>query len=241
MHSHLLGEFLGTAILILMGNGVVANVLLHKSKAEGGGWMVIATGWAFAVMCGIFTAVACGDPDAHLNPAFTLGMAFASGDFGKLALYIPAQLAGAMLGAAIVWLHFLPHWRETADPDAKRACFCTAPAIRHPFANLVSEAVGTFVLVFVAGAIGSKAVGVATQAPGVAPYLVSCLIWGIGLSLGGTTGYAINPARDLGPRMVHAILPIAGKGRSDWSYAPVPIVGPLIGAALAGLLLSWAV
>lgn len=241
MHSHIFGEFLGTAILILMGNGVVANVLLHKSKAEGAGWMVIATGWAFGVMCGIFTAVACGDPDAHLNPAFTLGMAFASGDFSKLALYIPAQLAGAMVGATVVWLHFLPHWRETADPDAKRACFCTSPAIRLPFANLISEIVGTFVLVFVAGAIGSKAVAATGQGAGVGPYLVSCLIWSIGLSLGGTTGYAINPARDLGPRLAHAVLPIAGKGRSDWSYAPIPIVGPLIGAALAGLLLSRAV
>jgi glycerol uptake facilitator protein len=241
MHSHIFGEFLGTAILILMGNGVVANVLLHKSKAEGAGWMVIATGWAFAVMCGIFTAVACGDPDAHLNPAFTLGMAFASHDFSKLALYIPAQLAGAMVGAVVVWLHFLPHWRETADPIAKRNCFCTTPAIRHPFANLISEVVGTFVLVFVAGAIGSKAVAASGTGAGVGPYLVSCLIWGIGLSLGGTTGYAINPARDLGPRLAHAALPIAGKGRSDWSYAPIPIVGPFIGAALAGLLLSWAV
>jgi glycerol uptake facilitator protein len=220
-----------------MGNGVVANVLLRKSKGEGSGWMVIATGWAFAVMTGIFTAVACGSPDAHINPAFTLGMAFGTGDFSKLAVYIPAQLAGAIVGAVLVWIHYYPHWRETPDPDLKRACFCTSPAIRHPFFNLLSEAIGTFVLVLVAGAIGSKAVAANGLAAGVGPYLVSCLIWGIGLSLGGTTGYAINPARDLGPRLVHAILPIAKKGPSDWSYAPVPIIGPLLGATLAGLLL----
>lgn len=232
------GEFMGTAVLILMGNGVVANVLLRKSKGEGAGWMVIATGWAFAVMTGIFTAVACGSPDAHLNPAFTLGAACASGDFSKLALYLPAQLLGAIVGQILVWVHYFPHWRETPDPDIKLACFSTSPAIRNPLANLVSEIIGTFVLVLVAGAIGSKAVAGSGLSAGVGPYLVSCLVWGIGLSLGGTTGYAINPARDLGPRIAHAILPIVKKGSSDWGYAPIPIFGPMIGAALAGLLLA---
>lgn len=229
---------MGTAVLVLMGNGVVANVLLRKSKGEGAGWMVIASGWAFAVMTGIFTAVVCGSPDAHLNPAVTLGMACSTGDFSKLAVYVPAQMLGAIVGATLVWLHYFPHWRETPDPDLKMACFCTSPAIRSPFFNLLSEIIGTFVLVLVAGAIGSKAVSGSGMGAGVGPYLVSCLIWGIGLSLGGTTGYAINPARDLGPRIAHAILPIAKKDSSDWSYAPIPIAGPLLGAALAGLLLS---
>ncbi len=235
---HVLGEFLGTAVLILMGNGVLANVLLRKSKAEGAGWMVITTGWAFAVMVGILTAIACGDPDAHLNPAVTLGVACTSGDFSKLALYVPAQILGAMLGAVVVWLHYLPHWRETPDPDIKLACFSTSPAIRNPAANLLSEAIGTFVLLLVGGAIGSKALAPSGLAGGLAPYLVACLVWGIGLSLGGTTGYAINPARDLGPRIAHAILPIAKKGPSDWRYAPVPIFGPMLGAAAAGLFMA---
>jgi len=234
------GEFMGTAVLILMGNGVVANVLLRKSKGEGAGWMAIATGWAFAVMAGILTAVACGSPDAHINPAVTLGMACSTGDFSKLALYLPAQLAGAMVGAFFVWLQYFPHWRETPEPDRKLACFCTSPAIRHPVANLLSETIGTFVLVLVGGAIGSKAVAATGQAAGLGPYLVACLVWGIGLSLGGTTGYAINPARDLGPRIAYTILPIDKKGPSDWGYAAVPVVGPMVGGALAGLLLSWA-
>ena len=240
MNPHIFGEFLGTAVLILMGNGTVANVLLRKSKAADSGWMVIATGWAFAVMCGVLTAIACGDPDAHLNPAVTLGMAFGTHDFSKLALYLPAQLAGAFVGALLVWLHFWPHWLETPEPDRKLACFSTSPAIRMPGANLVSEIIGTFVLVLVAGAIGSKAVSQSGQGAGLPPYLVSCVVWGIGLALGGTTGYAINPARDLGPRLAHSILPLGKKGSSDWAYAPIPILGPLIGGALAGLLLGWA-
>lgn len=238
MNPRFFGEFMGTAVLVLMGNGVVANVLLRKSKAEGAGWMAIATGWGLAVMAGIFTAVACGSPDAHLNPAVTLGMAFSTGDFSKLALYLPAQLAGAMVGAFFVWLHYFPHWRETPEPDLKLACFCTSPAIRRPVFNFLSEVIGTFVLVLVAGAIGSKAVAATGQGAGVGPYLVACLVWGIGLSLGGTTGYAINPARDLGPRLAHTILPIAGKGPNDWGYAAIPVVGPLLGGALAGLLLK---
>ncbi len=235
MPKQMFGEFLGTLILILLGNGVVANVLLRRSKAEGSGWMVIATGWAFAVMAGVFTAVACGAP-GHLNPAVTLGSAMSTGNYSIVAPYWLAQFLGAIVGAALVWAHFGPHWRETPDADAKRGCFCTSPAIRSAPANLFSEIVGTFVLILVASAIGSKAGAPMGPAPGLTPYLVGCLVWGIGLSLGGTTGYAINPARDLGPRIAHAILPIAGKGGSDWSYAPVPVLGPLIGAAAAALL-----
>jgi glycerol uptake facilitator protein len=235
MEKQIFGEFLGTLILILLGNGVVANVLLRKSKAEGAGWMVIATGWAFAVMAGVFTAVACGAP-GHLNPAVTLASAITSGDFSNLGPFWIAQLLGAMSGAVLVWAHFGPHWRETKEIDLKRACFCTSPAIRSLPANLLSEIIGTFVLILVASAIGSKAGGVLGPAPGLTPYLVGCLVWGIGLSLGGTTGYAINPARDLGPRLAHAILPLAGKGDSEWSYAPIPIVGPLIGAAAAAMV-----
>ena len=242
MTSTFFGEFMGTLILILMGNGVVANVLLKRSKAEGAGWMVIATGWAFAVMTGVFTAVACGSVDAHLNPAVTLGFAISSGDFSKLAVYIPAQMLGAMTGALLVWLYFLPHWAVTEDRDAKAACFCTAPAIDHRASNLFCEALGTFVLIVVVGAITSKAVGATgasgALAPGFGPYLVGMLVWAIGLSLGGTTGYAINPARDLGPRVMHAILPIAGKGGSGWGYAAVPVIGPLVGAVAAGLFIK---
>jgi glycerol uptake facilitator protein len=236
MTSPILGEFLGTMILILLGDGVVAGVLLKRSKAEGGGWMVITAGWAFAVMAGVFTAVACGSSDAHLNPAVTLGFAVRAGSFGKCLPYIAAQLLGAMAGAALVWVHYLPHWKETPDAATKLACFCTAPAIRRMASNLISEIIGTATLVFVVGAIFSKAS--AANGPGaLGPYLVGSLVWGIGLSLGGTTGYAINPARDLGPRAAHALLPVAGKGGSDWSYAPIPVIGPLVGGAVAGWLL----
>ena len=235
MDKRILGEFLGTFVLILLGNGVVAAVLLKKSKAENAGWMAITTGWALAVMAGIFTATACGSPDAHLNPAVTLGAAISSGDFTKFVPYLVAQLCGAFLGAMLVWIHYGPHWAETKDPELKRACFCTSPAIYHPAANLASEIIGTFVLVFVASAIGSKVGGVG-PAPGLTPVLVGGVVWAIGLSLGATTGYAINPARDFGPRLAHAVLPIAGKGGSDWGYAYIPIAGPLIGAAAAGAL-----
>jgi glycerol uptake facilitator protein len=235
MEKQMFGEFLGTAILILLGNGVVAGVLLRKSKAENAGWMAITTAWAFAVMAGVFTATACGAP-GHLNPAVTLASAVASGNFSNVLPYILAQMLGAMVGAALVWIHFGPHWSQTPDQGSKLACFCTSPAIRRPAANLVSEIIGTFVLIVVASAIGSKVGAPVGPAPGLTPYLVGCVVWGIGLSLGGTTGYAINPARDLGPRIAHSLLPIAQKGGSDWSYAPVPVAGPLIGATLAGLL-----
>jgi glycerol uptake facilitator protein len=240
MATKFFGEFMGTLVLVLLGDGVVAGVLLKRSKAEGAGWMVITSGWAFAVMAGIFTATACGSSDAHLNPAVTMGFAVSSGQFAKLAPYIAAQILGAFSGAILVWLHFLPHWKETQDQELKLACFCTAPAIRRFAANLVSEILGTFVLVLVVGAIFSKAVAAAGPAAGLGPYLVAALVWGIGLSLGGTTGYAINPARDFGPRLAHALLPIAGKGKSDWSYASVPVLGPLIGGGLAGAFMRVA-
>jgi glycerol uptake facilitator protein len=227
---------MGTFVLILLGDGVVAGVLLKRSYAEGSGWIVITAGWAFAVMAGVFTAIACGSSDAHLNPAVTFGFALLTGSFSKVLPYASAQVLGAFFGATLVWLHYFPHWKETPDVNLKRGCFCTAPAIKNTAANLTSEIVATFVLVFVVEAIFSKAVAGNGISAGLGPYLVAALVWGIGLSLGGTTGYAINPARDLGPRLAHAALPIAGKGGSDWSYAAIPIVGPLAGGALAGLL-----
>ncbi|HXA56270.1 MAG TPA: MIP/aquaporin family protein [Candidatus Acidoferrum sp.] len=237
MNSPFVGEFMGTLVLVLLGDGVCANVLLRRSKAENAGWIVVTAGWCFAVMAGIFTAVACGSSDAHLNPAVTVGFAVANHDFSKVLPYISAQMLGAFVGAALVWLHFLPHWKETPDRAVKLGVFCTSPAIRNTAANLLSEIVGTLVLVFVVGAILSRAVASsAGLPPGVGAYLVASLVWGIGLSLGGTTGYAINPARDLGPRIAHAVLPIAGKGGSDWGYAFVPVAGPLLGGAIAGVL-----
>ncbi|MBS2039132.1 aquaporin family protein [bacterium] len=238
MASPFLGEFLGTMVLVLMGNGVVASVLLKDSKANNAGWIVITAGWAFAVMSGVFTSIAAGGADAHLNPAVSLGFAIISGDYSKLASYIPAQLLGAFLGATLVWLHFFPHWARTEDPALKLGCFSTGPAIRSPFWNLVSEVIGTFVLMLVVFSIFSKAVSGTGPAPALGPLLVGALVWGLGLSLGGTTGYAINPARDLGPRLAHALLPIAGKGDSDWGYAAIPVIGPMLGAALAALLVS---
>jgi len=238
MTSPFFGEFMGTMVLILLGDGVVAGVLLKRSKAESAGWVAVTAGWALAVMAGVFTAIACGSQDAHINPAVTLGFAVSTGNFHKVGPYLAAQILGAMVGAVLVWIQYHPHWRETDDPALKLAVFATAPAIRKPTANLVSEIIGTLVLVFVVAAIFSKAVATQGPAGGLAPYLVGALVWGIGLSLGGTTGYAINPARDLGPRIAHAILPIAGKGGSDWSYAPIPVLGPLIGGAIAGVLIK---
>ena len=237
MTSPVLGEFLGTMIMILLGDGVVAAVLLKKTKAENSGWMVITTAWASAVMVGVFVSNACGSKDAFLNPAFTLGFAIYLGDYSKLASYLPAQLAGAFVGAVLVFLHYGPHWKVSDDPGAKLAIFCTGPAIRSFAWNLLSEIIGTFVLVFAVGTMVSKAVAANGLTAGLGPYLVGVIVWGIGLSLGATTGYAINPARDLGPRIAHAVLPIPGKGGSDWGYAGIPIVGPLIGASIAGFLL----
>jgi glycerol uptake facilitator protein len=236
--SPVLGELVGTFILILLGDGVVAGVLLKQSKGENAGWLAITSGWAFAVFAGVFIAMACGSADAHLNPAVTLGAAVVSGDFSKVLPYSAAQLAGAFLGAVVVWIHYLPHWGLTEDKNLKLGVFCTSPAIRHAGANLASEVIGTFVLVLVAAAIFSTRASATGPAAGVGPFLVGCLVWGVGLSLGGTTGYAINPARDLGPRLAHALLPIAGKRDSDWGYAAIPVVGPLIGATLAGLMVA---
>lgn len=240
MHSVWFGEYMGTLMLILLGNGVCANVTLRKSFAADAGWIVVTTGWALGVLCGVVVAQAFGSPGAHLNPAISLASAVVSGDYSHLATFWSAQLLGAMTGAALTVLHFGPHWSLTPDPGAKLGVFCTRGAVRNPAFNLISEIIGTAVLVVVAGAIFSHGVSVTGPAAGVGQWLVASLVWGIGLSLGGTTGYAINPARDLGPRLVHAILPIPGKGRSDWSYSPIPITGPLIGGALAGLLLRFA-
>lgn len=240
MWAKCFGEFVGTAVLILLGDGVVANVLLKKSKAEGAGWLAIAAGWAFAVVFGVFAAIACGSPDAALNPAVTFGLAIETGDFSKFLPFFVAQVVGAMLGAFLVWLHFLPHWRETEDPGAKLACFSTMPAIQNFGANLLSEVIGTFVLLLGVAVIFSKKVAIGGPVAGLGPYLVGVLVWAIGLSLGGTTGYAINPARDLGPRIVHSILPLGKKMGSGWSYAAVPVIGPLMGAGLAGLFVRLA-
>jgi glycerol uptake facilitator protein len=229
-------ELIGTALLVLMGDGVVANVLLGKSKAQNAGWIVVATGWGL----GVALAVYCvgGFSGAHLNPAVTLGMAaIGKLEWAKVGGYLAAQMIGAFLGAVLVWLAYLPHWGETQDTGAKLGVFCTAPAVRNPGANLVTEIIGTFVLVLGVLAILTPknlqpAHGFDT---GLGPLLVGVLVLAIGLSLGGPTGYAINPARDLGPRLAHALLPIAGKGDSDWGYAWVPIVGPMIGGVLAAL------
>lgn len=236
MASPWLGEFMGTLVLILLGDGVVAGVLLKRSKAENSGWIVITAGWAFAVLCGVFTAIACGSPEAHLNPAVTLGIAVNTGDFSHLLPFFSAQLLGAFIGAALVYLHYLPHWQQTPDASSKLGVFSTTPAIRNLPFNLLSEIIATFILVFVVGAIFSKNVSHVGMAAGLGPFLVGGLVWGIGLSLGGTTGYAINPARDLGPRLAHARLPVPGKGTSDWGYALIPIFGPLAGGAIAGWL-----
>ena len=227
----LLGEFMGTLMMILLGDGVVAGVLLNRSKSHNSGWIVITAGWAFAVMCGVFTAVAFGGTGA-INPVgpFT-EMITGSRPVGDCLHLIAGEFLGAFAGAILVWIHYLPHWPETNDAGAKLAVFCTGPAIRSQASNFVSEVIGTFALVFVATAIGKAAAG-----KGLEPFLIGSLVWAIGLSLGGTTGYAINPARDLSPRFAHAVLPIAGKGDSDWGYAWIPVVGPLAGGAIAALL-----
>ena len=223
-------EVIGTGLLILLGDGVVAAVLLNHSKAQNGGWIVITWGWAMAVMIAVF---AVGQfSGAHLNPAVTIGFAIEGRtEWGDVPEYLAGEFVGAFIGAALVWLSYLDHWRETEDPGLKLAVFCTAPAIRNPISNIITEVVGTFVLVFGVMAIFADE---ATAGTGLGGLIVGLIVLGIGLSLGGPTGYAINPARDLGPRIMHAILPIKGKGSSDWSYSWVPIVGPIIGGVLAG-------
>jgi glycerol uptake facilitator protein len=240
MHSPWLGEFLGTLVLVLLGNGVNAGVTLRRSYAADAGWMVITTGWGLAVLCGVLVAQAFGSPGANLNPAITLAVAISSGNWSQLLVLWSAQFLGAICGASLMALHYAPHWANTPDAAAKLGVFCTGPAISSPLANIFSEIVGTAVLVLVAGAIYSRGVAKDGPANGVGQWLVASLVWGIGLSLGGTTGYAINPARDLGPRIAHALLPIPGKGGSNWRYAPIPLIGDFAGAALAGLLLRYA-
>jgi glycerol uptake facilitator len=224
-----LGEFIGTMLLIILGDGVVAGVLLRNSKAENSGWIVITLGWGMAVAVAVYCVAQFSD--AHINPAVTLGVAVTGGiGWAMVPGYIIAQFLGAFVGAVIVWLAYLPHWAETADPGLKLGVFSTAPAIYNTPANIICEIVGTFVLVF--GVFGIIANDLAT---GLAPLLIGLLVLGIGLSLGGPTGYAINPARDLGPRIAHAVLPIAGKGGNDWGYSWIPVVGPIIGGILGAI------
>lgn len=234
-----LGEFVGTMVLILLGDGVVAGVLLARSKGEGAGWLAITVGWGLAVFSGVAVSISIGDRDAHLNPAFTVASVLMTGHSERLFTYIPAQILGAVLGAVLVWLFYLPHWGVTLDPAAKLACFSTGPAIRKLPANFLSEVIGTFILVLVAAALVSRRLAPGGVAPGLGPVLIGGVVWSIGLSLGGTTGYAINPARDLGPRLAHTFLPIAGKGSSDWRYAVVPILGPICGGIVAALVIRW--
>jgi glycerol uptake facilitator protein len=237
-------EVIGTAILILLGDGVVAATLLARSKAENGGWIVITFGWGMGVAMAVY---AVGQfSGAHLNPAVTLGF-WAEGtiDGGDVPAYLAGEFVGAFIGATLVWAAYLNHWRFTEDPGLKLAVFCTAPAIRNTVNNLITEIIGTFLLVFGVLAIiadtDEQAPGVqsAVLDNGLAGLLVGLLVLAIGLSLGGPTGYAINPARDLGPRIMHAILPIPGKGSSDWGYSWIPVVGPIIGGVLGALAWKW--
>ncbi|MDN4593278.1 MIP/aquaporin family protein [Polycladomyces subterraneus] len=229
--SHFLAELIGTMILIILGDGVVAGVVLNKSKAQNAGWVVITFGWGLAVMVAAYCVGHYSG--AYLNPAVTVGFAMAGKlPWAEVPVMIVAQMIGAFLGAVVVWLHYLPHWKETDDPEAKLGVFSTIPAIRHTWSNLLSEVIGTFVLVLALLAFGAKGV---VFADGLQTLVVALLIVSIGMSLGGTTGYAINPARDLGPRIAHALLPIPGKGSSDWGYAWIPVVGPLVG----GVVASW--
>ncbi|MCI1890713.1 MAG: aquaporin family protein [Schleiferilactobacillus harbinensis] len=230
MWTQALGELVGTFILVLLGDGVVAGVSLNKSKAQGAGWIAITMGWGLAVTLGVYSAAFMGP--AHLNPAVTLAFA-AIGRFpwAWVAPFIIAQLIGGFLGGVVVWLQYYPHWAATDDPATTLGVFATGPAIRSHFANFISEFIGTAVLIF-----GLLAFSRGKWTDGLNPIGVGILITSIGLSLGGTTGYAINPARDLGPRLAHAFLPIANKGDSDWAYSWVPIVGPFLGG-IAGALL----
>jgi glycerol uptake facilitator protein len=227
-----IGELIGTMVLVLLGDGVVANVVLKKSKGHDSGWIVIAAGWGFAVA--IAVSVAGWASGGHINPAVTIGMAaIGRVPLAEVPLYLGAQLLGGLIGAVLVWLAYLPHWSETKDPAAKLGVFSTAPAIRHAVGNLTCEVIGTAVLL-----MGVLSVLNANNeiASGIGPYAVGILVFSIGLSLGGPTGYAINPARDLAPRLAHALLPISGKGNSDWSYAWVPVAGPIAGGLIGAFL-----
>lgn len=229
-----LAEFLGTMLLILLGDGVVANVVLKQTKGHDAGWIVVTTGWALAVTVAVYCTNAISG--AHLNPAVTVGLAsIGKFSWSLVPAYLAAQMAGAFVGAVLVWLVYLPHWRATSDAGAKLAVFCTGPAIRHTASNVIGEIIGTFVLVLGVLAVLSPANLVPGSGfdKGLSPALVGVIVWSIGLSLGGTTGYAINPARDLGPRLAHLVLPIPGKGGCDWGYAWIPVLGPVIGGVLA--------
>ncbi|NRF41701.1 MIP/aquaporin family protein [Pedobacter foliorum] len=236
--SPFIAEILGTMFLILLGNSVVANVVLTGTKGNNSGWMVITTAWGLAVFVGV--VVAGPYSGAHLNPAVTIGLAIAGKfSWANVPTYIAAQFIGAMLGSTLVWLLFKDFYKGTEDKGLKQATFCTAPAIPNTISNLISEIIGTFVLIFVIfhftdASLGSDKSPIGLGSLGALP--VAFLVWVIGLSLGGTTGYAINPARDLGPRIMHAILPVAGKGDNNWGYAWIPVIGPIIGSALAALL-----
>jgi glycerol uptake facilitator protein len=236
-------ELVGTMILIILGDGVVANVVLNKTKGNDSGWLVITTAWGLAVAIAVYCVNRISG--AHINPAVTIGLA-ATGSLGwdQVPIYIAGQMIGAFLGAVVVYLAYLPHWPETEDPDAKLGVFATGPAIRSPFANLLCEIIGTAMLLFGVLAIGANTGAIqdasdvdlsSVFSTGINPLLVGFLVWGIGLSLGGPTGYAINPARDLGPRIAHALLPIPGKGGSDWNYAWIPILGPIIGGIIGAV------
>jgi len=236
MDPRLFGEFMGTLVLVLIGNGAVANVVLKKTLGSAAGWLTIVFGFGLAVVAGVFTAIACGSGDAHINPAVTLAFAISSGDFSKFVPYLIAQVLGGFVGGMLVWIHFMPHWAETPDAGSKLACFSTGPAIKNTVANIISEVIGTVLLVLTIASIVKT-----SPAPGLVPFLVGAMVWAIGSGLGGTTGFAINPARDLGPRIAHAILPIPGKGGSDFGYGlTVPVLGGLIGGALAGLFIRVA-
>lgn len=230
MTTELVGEFIGTMLLILLGNGVVANVSLNQSKGKDAGWLAINVGWGLAVLVAAYASGSMSP--AHLNPAVSIGVAMAGGlAWGAVLPYIVAQVLGAMLGAILVWLTYRDHYEATDDADAIFGSFATEPALDNPVSNVLTEAIGTFVLVF-----GILMFGLTEMAAGVGTLAVAFLIISIGVSLGGPTGYAINPARDFGPRLVHHLLPLTHKGSSHWSYAWVPIVGPIIGAVVAALL-----
>lgn len=242
--TNYLAEVVGTMILLILGDGVVANVLLSKSKGHNAGWMVITTGWALAVIVAVFCVGRISG--AHLNPAVTISMAVIGAfPWAEVPGYVAAQIVGAFLGAVVVWLAYLPHWAETEDPDVKLAVFATGPAIRRPAANFVTEVIGTALFLFGILAIAANAQKLTTPdgmnlavvfSQGIQPILVGFLVWAIGLSLGGPTGYAINPARDLGPRLAYAVLPIAGKGSPDWGYFWIPLIAPIIGGIIGATL-----
>jgi glycerol uptake facilitator protein len=243
----LVAEALGTMLLVLLGDGVVANVVLNRTKGENSGWIVITVGWGVAVAMAVYAVGRISG--AHLNPAVTIALA-AIGSFAWADVpgYIVAQMAGGFIGAILVWLMYMPHWRVTADPAAKLAVFCTGPAIRNTATNFIGEMIGTAVLLFGILAIAANAQTLSKPGDvdlsfvfsrGLQPLLVGILVLGIGLSLGGPTGYAINPARDLAPRLAHAVLPIPGKGSSDWGYSWIPVLAPIVGGAIGACLYSY--